>query len=82
VVLGAEALLGSKSTQADVADTLRPLDRDTVIRHCTRMLNTLAFDRGLRDDQADVIHWLPPDAALLASRSSLTSFHRRPTVPT
>lgn len=64
VTLGADALLGSTSTQADVAETLRPLDRDTVIRHCTRMLNTLAFDRRLEDDQEGVIRWLPPDAAV------------------
>lgn len=64
VTLGAEALLGAGATERDIAETLRPLPRDEVIRHCTRMLNTLAFDRRLQDEQEDVIRWLPPDAAV------------------
>lgn len=70
LTLGAEQLLRSKATAADVAETIKPIARDEFVKHCTRMLNSLAFDRHLQDEQADFVRWLPAEAQLRASRLS------------
>ncbi len=70
LTLGAEQLLRSKATAADVAETIKPIGRHEFVKHCTRMLNSLAFDRHLKDDQADLTRWLPAEAQLCASRIS------------
>lgn len=70
LTLGAEQLLRSKATATDVAATIKPIGRDEFVKHCTRMLNSLAFDRHLQDEQADLVRWLPAEAQLRASRLS------------
>ena len=68
LTLGATQLLQSKATAADVAGTIKGIPRYEFVRHCTRMLNSLAFDRRLQDDQAELVRWLPAEARLRASR--------------
>ena len=71
VTLGTRELLDQPATLENLAETLRPLDRDEVIRLSVRVLNALAHDWRFRDSQLELVAWLPQ-----AAQAKLKTFLR------
>ena len=63
VTPGLQDLVGRSSSADELADTLAGVDRDALVRHSVRVLNSLAADRrtGFADDQEVFVRWLPAD---------------------
>jgi len=63
VTSGLKDTVGRASSVDELTDSLVGVDRDALIRHSVRVLNSLAADRrtGLADDQEVFVRWLSAD---------------------